>query len=193
MTERTVGTLRLATMAGAATSICILAACASSEPARSTPETTPESSAAGTTEPAPATGEPSSAEATGSPQESPADAAPEDPGAAPGAPAGSAAEGPGTEEPSEDGGSGSVSDEEVEAFVEVQLELESVRRDLMTEAKQQDADVAELQRELEEHAEELVEDSPLSLTRFQKIGQRLMRDPGLQERVRAEMEEQAGS
>jgi hypothetical protein len=83
------------------------------------------------------------------------------------------------------------SEDEVEAFAEVQLALVSYQQELAEEA-QQGADQSELQKRYERRGEQIVQESGMSLDRFNEMARRVQADPTLQRRVQEAIEEKTG-
>jgi hypothetical protein len=90
------------------------------------------------------------------------------------------------------GDAGDISPTELETFSVIQLELMELQQNLQQRA-QAGEDPKSLQQELDRRALELVEESELSVQRFETIARQAQADPGLRQRIESTMREQVGS
>lgn len=161
----------------ASSALLLLAACddgagAGAEPAGTVPQQEPGTAGDSYGEPAPAEPVPGG-----------------DPAAPPGDPAAPPQDpmGPGTPQ----GDAGDVTSSELETFSIIQLELMQLQQNLQQRA-QAGEDPQSLQQEMDRKALEIVEESEMSVQRFETIARQAQSDAQLRQRIESKMREQAG-
>ncbi|MFO8070488.1 MAG: DUF4168 domain-containing protein [Polyangia bacterium] len=87
---------------------------------------------------------------------------------------------------------GSISQNEIDIFAEIQIDLANLQKQF-SQGSPQNASPQELQMQFQQQAEQIIEESDLSLDRYQEIENRVARDPDLQAQVRSAIQQKRGS